>query len=264
MSVMHFKHTAERVSGPDVNARTMRERPTPRVLIKFLHELDSHGITVTNGPEFIALHEYQPAPHTAPEPFTTDPAELYGTVTERSLRTGETGTRMSRAWSEYIASAARTLLTTMRAEADTYLDTLRPRFDTAAATIADARRAGLTWRTTDEWLTSSASIEQISAWRAAIDASNTLDQLATTRIGISAWLDVPPQGNSNYPTVIADHTPAFVRTAEYAFNNDPVMPMQADRRWLDFQNSDGTALHLASITELEQRKTSAVKVLAAS
>lgn len=264
MSVMHFKHVAERVSGPDVNARTMRERPTPRVLVEFLHELDSHGITVTNGPEFIALHDYQPAPPTAPEPFTTDPAQLYGTVTERALRTGDPGTRMIRAWSEYIESAARTLLATMRAEADTYLDTLRPHFDTAATTIADARRAGLTWRTTDEWLTHSASIEQISAWRAAVDAGDTLDRIAATRIGISAWLGVPPQGNSNYATVIADYTPAFVRTAEYSFGNDPVMPLQADRRWLDFQNSDGTELHLATIAELEQRSNAALKAHAAS
>lgn len=256
MTFQHFASMANTVSGPDINAETSRKRPAPRTLIGFLNELDSHGIAVTNGPAFTALYEYTPEARPNADPFTATPAELHKRVTEDSLRAGDTGTRMSRAWDAYVESAARVLLASMRTEADTYIDTLRGPFDTAAATITDARAQGITWATGNEWVMNTAAPEQVAAYRAARDAAQVLDRIARTRVGLSAWLGVAPQTNAPHRTVVSDYTPAFVRDA-HGFTNDQVAAGQVANRWLDLAGDSGTELHLASIAELHEREQAA-------
>ncbi|MGP5258657.1 hypothetical protein ACTXMW_03335 [Brachybacterium paraconglomeratum] len=252
MSFLHFYSQAKNAHSIIVNAASTRQHASPGEIIALLDDLESHGVTVTHADEFRALVNFEPAPSTVPDPFSTDPSAAHGTVTERSLRSGENGRRMSIAWADYIRDAGRKLLDSMAAEADTYIETLRPSFDAAATTTAAALALDLNENTTYETLVEDGTPEEIDAWRAYLEARATLDRIATTRIAMSAWLDLPPQGNANYSTEVPDYTPAFV-TADTPMsrNVSQISANALTHRWLNLQNSAGTALNLNTIAELD-------------
>ncbi|MCT1776767.1 hypothetical protein [Brachybacterium sp. p3-SID957] len=254
MSAAHFMDTAKIVSDIEANCEMQRGHANPREVAAFVRKLQGLGITVTNGAEYIALAEYTPPARQDPDPFTGTPAEVYAKVEQIGLHESNSG-KISGHWREYVVHAGRAILATMREEVDTYITTLQPTFDQAAQAVAGALREGLTVNTTDAWLTEEGTVEQITAWRAARDAAVTLDKIAAVRIELSAWLDVPPQqNNKGYDSIISDYTPAFVKTASpYIFTNEPVSTLQVNRRWLDLQNAEGTALHLGTIADLKAR-----------
>lgn len=252
MALLHFYSQAKAAHGIIANAKSTREQANPRGIAPFLEDLRSHGVTVTHADEYLALVDYQAPGYNSPDPFTTDPAAAHSIVTEHELRVGDTGSKMARAWNEYIVNAGSALLDSMALEADTYLDTIRPAFDAAAATTAAALALNLDENTTYATLIEDGTTEEIDAWRAYLEARSTLDKIATTRIAMSAWLDLPPQGNAAYSSEVPDYTPAFTAQSTPMERNTATVSANAlTHRWLHLQNSSGTALKLNTIAELK-------------
>lgn len=250
MALLHFYSQAKNDHSIIRNATSTRDQANHRQIIPLLDDLESHGVTVTNGAKFREIVAYQPVGHVDPDPFTTDPADAHEAIMAHTARAS--ATQNSSAWGNYIQSAGRTLLASMASEADTYITTMQPAFNTAAATIASALTHGLDENTTYEALVNNGTPEQISAWRAALEARTTLDRIAASRIAMSAWLNLPPQGNANYNIEVPDYTPAFVHaTAPMSPDPSQVSQNSITHRWLHLQNASGTALHLATTAELD-------------
>ncbi|MGP5641683.1 hypothetical protein ACTXPS_19905 [Brachybacterium tyrofermentans] len=251
MAILHFYTQASTEHSINANAATTRKQANASLIVPFVDDLESHGVTVTHSAEYRAIVDYRPEPYSAPDPFTTDPAVAHENITEHSLRAGDTGRSMSSAWGAYVVNTSRAMLASMASEADSYITTMRPAFNTAAATIAAALALDLDENTTTAALVDNGTPEQIQAWRDAADAAKILDRIATTRIAMSAWLDLPPQGNAGARTEVPDYTPAFMSADE------PMAPVRqqlssnaVEHRWLNLQNREGTALKLNTITEL--------------
>lgn len=249
MAFLHFYTEAKNKHSIIANATQRRTQASPRDIVAFLDELEAQGVTVTHAPQFRALTEYEPAAYSDPDPLATDPATAHEAVTEHAVRV--TATRGSSAWSNYLAKAGHALLASMAVEADDYIMAMRPRFDAAASTIAAALALGLDQNTTYPTLVEEGTPDQITAWRAALEARATLDQIAAARISMSAWLDLLPQGNALYPTEVPDYTPAFmVQAAPIASDKTQISGNALTHRWLYLQNSEGTALKLNTIADL--------------
>lgn len=251
MSLHHFYAQAKAAHSIIANAASTRQAANPNEIIQLLADLESHGVTIANADKYRDLVNYEAPTYQAPDPFTATPAEAHLAVTENGLRGGEATRRIANAWHQYTINAGRALLDQMSAEADTYLDTIRPAFDTAAATVAAALALDLDHNTSYADLIETGTPEQIDAWRAYLDARTTLDRIATTRIAMSAWLDLPPQGNANHANEVPDYTPAFV-PANVPMKRDPedLSPNAIAHRWLDLQTANGNGLHLAPVADL--------------
>ncbi|WP_087484548.1 hypothetical protein [Brachybacterium massiliense] len=252
MSMYYFRAQAYAAHGVYVNTASNRDQANPNEIIPFLDDLESHGVTITHSAAYRALIEYTAPDYTDPDPFTTDPATAHATVTEHSLRTGASGTAMSRTWHQYLINAGRALLDSMTAEADTYITAMQPAYNTAAAAVTAALTLDLDENTSYAALIEDGTPEQIDAWRAYLDAVKVLDRIAATRIALSAWLGIAPQGNVNHATEVPDYTPAFMKTsAPMKLNPSPVSANALTHRWLAMQNRAGTALHLSTVADLD-------------
>lgn len=129
----------------------------------------------------------------ATRPPATDPATAIldaaesGTLTEAKIAKLVADAASATAVAEYRASlaqrAGRKFLNRFYdclgdGDGDTILDSLRPTFDNAASAIGDALRI-VDINTTDTELATTATPEQLTAWRGLADHLNILDRIAT-------------------------------------------------------------------------------------
>lgn len=233
------------IDAPAAPARTWTEPEQPVRLVKrtlpaiYPHDvlglvtaLEAEGCTVTGAAHYRDLHAAHD--HGVPAPASVlamTPTEMIEHA--QLVATHQTALRGSgNVLAELRKQADREMAQQMAAEADTYLDTLRPQWNTAVAEARRVRDAGVPANVKPEQLVDM-DPEKIRVWSdfRSSNAIPTLERITRLRIAMAEVLDVAEGRRGDHHSWGITNPVRPSLTARPATSYAPVVP--AIQKWLD-------------------------------